>query len=204
MMIRQIRIAVLATALMLTGMVVHAQDEHPAQQLVVTAVSDILDVYENEADRLKSEPDYLDAKINELIVPYLDFESMTKLAVSKFWRRADQNQRAQLVEEFTKLLKNTYTNALAEYNGDGGEVSFEPFRPERREDRAVVRSTFSQSGGKPIPVVYKLRDRNGWSIYDIEANDFSLVTGYRSAFSSEIEKGGIDGLINSIRERNGS
>lgn len=203
-MIKQIRTVVIATAVLLASTAVHAQDEHPAQGLVEAAVSDILDVYKNEGDRLKSDPEYLEAKIDELIVPYLDFDTMTKLAVSKFWRRADKDQQAQLVDEFTRLLKTTYTAALSQYSGDGEQVSFAPFRPESREDRAVVRSTFSQSGGSAVPVMYKLRDKGGWTIYDIEVNDVSLVTSYRSAFSNEIEKGGIDGLIETMKKRNGS
>ena len=53
-----------------------------------------------------------------------------------------------------------------------------------------------------MPVTYKLRDKNGWSIYDIEVNNISLVTSYRSAFSNEIEKGGVSGLLNTLKQRN--
>jgi phospholipid transport system substrate-binding protein len=125
---------------------------------------------------------------------------MTKLAVGKFWRQADAAQKTELVSEFKTLLLNTYTGTLAEYSGE--TITFEPFRPESRDDRAVVRSTFSQSGGDDVPVVYKLRDQDGWSIYDIEVNNISLVTSYRSAFTNEIGKGGIAGLIGALKDRN--
>jgi len=52
-------------------------------------------------------------------------------------------------------------------------------------------------------VIYKLRDKEGWTIYDIEVNAISLVTSYRSAFANEIDKGGIAGLIDTIKKRNG-
>ena len=133
-------------------------------------------------------------------MPHLDFDTMTKLAVGKFWRRADAAQQAELIVEFKMLLLNTYTDALTEYSNE--TITFEPFRPEERADRAVVRSTFSQSGGSDVPVLYKLRDKGGWSIYDIEVNNISLVTNYRTAFTSEIGKGGIAGLIETLKERN--
>ncbi len=200
-MFRRFGIGASALVLVLASFTATAAD-HPAQTLVVDAISSMLAVFKDDGERLKSDPDYLQAKVDELIVPHLDFETMTKLAVSKFWRRADKSQQEELVNEFTALLLNTYTGALTQYSGE--TISFQPFRPESREDRAMVRSTFSQSGGADVPVIYKLRDRNGWSIYDIEVNDVSLVTSYRSAFSSEIEKGGIDGLIKAIKERNGN
>ena len=125
---------------------------------------------------------------------------MTKLAVGKFWRKADAAQKTELVVEFKTLLLNTYTGALTQYSGES--IEFEPFRAEERDDRAVVRSTFSQSGGSDVPVIYKLRDKDGWGIYDIEVISISLVTSYRSAFANEISNGGIAGLIETLKERN--
>ena len=191
---------VLSAMLLALASAISSAAEHPAQSLVEDSIKEMLDIFKEDGDRLKSEPDFLKAKIDEIIVPNLDFDTMTKLAVGKFWRKADSNQKTELVTEFKRLLLNTYTGALTEYSGE--KISFEPFRPESREDRAVVRSSFSQTAGTDVPVIYKLRDKSGWSIYDIEVNNISLVTSYRSAFSNEIEKGGIEGLIDAIKERN--
>jgi len=175
-------------------------EEHPAQTMVVDSTMAMLDVLRDEGDRIKSDPDFLLAKVDEIVVPNLDFNTMTKLAVGKFWRKASAEQKTDLVEQFKQLLLNTYTGALTEYSGQ--KINFQPFRPEKREDRAVVRSVFDQSGGSDVPVLYKLRDKNGWSIYDIEVNNISLVTSYRTAFASEINRGGIDGLLQTLKERN--
>lgn len=195
------RLQVLLTALVLSVCsVVSVAAEHPAQVLVEDAITAMLDVLKNDGDKIKSDPDYRQSKVDELIVPHLDFDTMTKLAVGKFWRRADAAQQEELISEFKMLLLNTYTDALTEYSNE--VITFEPFRAEERADRAVVRSTFSQSGGNDVPVLYKLRDKGGWSIYDIEVNNISLVTNYRTAFTSEIGKGGIAGLIETLKERN--
>ncbi len=179
-----------------------AQDDHPAQQMVVGAVSQAIDVLETEKDALIADPDLLRVRVDELIVPHVDFESMTKLAVGKFWRRASAPQKFELVEQFKELLMNTYSGALAEYQGQ--TITFEPYRPENRDDRAIVRSEFNDpSASSSVPVIYKLRDKESdWKIYDIEVSGISLVTSYRSAFSNEISKGGIEGLLNTLKERN--
>lgn len=191
--------AVTAPFTTLLSLSAHAAD-HPAQEIVVDSTTEMLAVLKNEGDRIAAEPDYLKAKVEEIIVPNLDFDTMTKLAVGKFWRQAEASQRTELVSEFKALLLKTYTDAMTEYSG--GTIKFEPFRAEKREDRAVVRSTFDQDGGADVPVIYKLVDKSGWSIYDIEVDGLSLVTSYRTAFAGEIRKGGIEGLLDTLKARN--
>jgi phospholipid transport system substrate-binding protein len=198
-MLKKFNSVILAITLIFGSSFAFAQ-EHPAQSMVVSSITTMLDVLKNERDRIKAEPAYLQSRVDELIVPNLDFSTMTKLAVGKFWRKADAAQKTELVVEFKTLLLNTYTGALTQYSGES--IEFEPFRAEERDDRAVVRSTFSQSGGSDVPVIYKLRDKDGWGIYDIEVNSISLVTSYRSAFANEISNGGIAGLIETLKERN--
>ena len=200
-MFKQISTLTAGLALLLSSAISTAAD-HPAQDLVENAISSMLEVYKEDGAKLKSDPEYLQAKVDELIVPNIDFETMTRLAVSKFWRRADADQQKELVNQFKTLLLNTYTSALTQYSGE--KITFEPYKPSDRPDRAEVQSSFSQSGGADVPVIYRLRDKGGWGIYDIEVNNISLVTSYRSAFSSEIEKGGIEGLIETLKERNGN
>lgn len=175
--------------------------DHPAQQLVENSVAELLLVMREDGERIRSEPEFLQQKLEEIVVPHLDFLSMTKLSIGKYWRRASDEQKEQLVIQFKQFLLNTYASAVNEYKG--GEVKFDPFQPASREDRAVVKSVFQQSGSEQIPVVYKLRDKKGWQIYDIEVSQLSLVTNYRSSFSNEIDQNGIDGLISLLKERNG-
>jgi len=170
--------------------------------MVVESTTQLIDVLKTQGDRIKNDKAFLDEQIGKYVVPHVDFNTMTKLAVGKSWKQADEQQRVSLVSEFKALLLNTYTNALTEYSGES--IDFEEFKPERRDDRAVVRSTFKQANGNTVPVLYKLRDKEGWLIYDIEVDQISLVTSYRSAFSSEIEKGGIEGLLQTMKDKNAS
>jgi len=190
--------AAFATFAMVGG--AHAADQHPAQALVEKSTAELIALLRDEGERISEDPEFLAAKVEEIVVPNIDFDTMTKLAVGKFWRRAKPEQKTALVSEFKLLLLNTYTGALTEYKGES--IKFQPFRPEKREDRAVVRSVFDRSGSDDVPVVYKLRDRDGWSIYDIEVNSISLVTSYRTAFQNEISQGGIDGLLETLKKRN--
>jgi len=196
--------SVLLSAVVLSVLVIAVApamaEDHPAQTMVVKSTSKMIDVLKAEGERIKTDKAFLDEQVANLVVPNIDFNTMTKLAVGKSWRKASEDQKVELVNEFTNLLLNTYTNALTEFSGES--IEFQPFSPEKREDRAVVRSVFKQANGNTVPVQYKLREKEGWLIYDIEVNQISLVTSYRTAFSSEIEKGGIDGLLKTMKDKN--
>jgi len=127
---------------------------------------------------------------------------MTRLSVGKNWRKADEQQQEELVKEFQILLLNAYNAAMVQYGGQ--EAVFEPFRPESREDRAVVRSAFLAQGSSDVPVSYKLREKGEWLIYDIEVAGLSLVNNFRQKFTDEINANGIEGLLTFLRKRNNS
>ena len=62
-----------------------------------------------------------------------------------------------------------------------------------------------KSGGPPIPIDYSMEKTDkGWKVYDVIIDGVSLVTTYRGSFNDQITKGGIDGLVKTLQERNRS
>jgi len=60
-----------------------------------------------------------------------------------------------------------------------------------------------QQRGEPIQLNYRLtKSGNSWKIYDLNVLGAWLVETYKGNFASEISKGGIDGLIKTLSERN--
>lgn len=177
---------------------------HPAQDVVEKTTNEIMTILANDKERLQNDRAYLQKVIDEQIMPVLDFEAMTALSIGKNWRTATESQKTELIEQFEQLLINTYMSALELYSGQ--EMDFKPFRPEGRDDRAVVRASFSQpNSNKGVPVNYKLRLNDGaWKIYDIDVNNINLVNTYRSTFNQRIAQSGIDGLIEEMKQKNAS
>jgi phospholipid transport system substrate-binding protein len=144
-------------------------------------------------------------KIMELvqakILPYVDSEKMTSLAAGRFWRQATPEQQKQLSDEFRTLLVYTYSGALSTIRNE--TVEFKPFRADPSDNEVEVRSQVNMSRGEPITLNYRLtRTPQGWKIFDINVLGAWLVETYKSTFTSEISKGGIDGLIKKLQERN--
>ena len=64
--------------------------------------------------------------VDEKILPYVEFEKMTRLAVGRGWRQATPEQRAALTREFRTLLVRTYSGALSQVTDH--QVQLKPFR----------------------------------------------------------------------------
>jgi phospholipid transport system substrate-binding protein len=80
---------------------------------------------------------------------------------------------------------------------------YRPLRIQPEDTDVVVRSLINQPGGKPVTVDYRMqKGDNGWKVYDVVVGDLSLVQSYRGSFNTEVQKGGIDGLVKALTEKN--
>ncbi|MGZ3184014.1 MAG: MlaC/ttg2D family ABC transporter substrate-binding protein [Telluria sp.] len=135
------------------------------------------------------------------ILPYVDFEKMTSLAAGRFWRQATPDQQKALSTEFRQLLVHTYAGALSQIKNQ--TVEFKPMRASDTDTDVEVRSQVNNPRGEPIQLNYRLaKETAGWKIYDINVLGAWLVETYKGTFASEISKGGIDGLIKKLHDRN--
>jgi phospholipid transport system substrate-binding protein len=58
-------------------------------------------------------------------------------------------------------------------------------------------------GAQPIAVDYDLALHDtDWKVFDVRVDGASLVINYRNVFSQEIQRGGIDGLLKSLIDKN--
>ena len=179
-------------------------DPEDAKELVRDTTNHLLEVLREQAAEDDIDVDVLRAKVDELVKPHLDFPTMTRLAVGRHWRDASDEQKIALVDEFRELIVRTYSSALEQVEDyDGQRIEFLPLRDSDREDRVEVRSRVIQPDGPEIPVNYGLRYTNGeWKLYNVTVDGISLVTTYRSGFSTVVNREGIDGLIEDLRQKN--
>jgi phospholipid transport system substrate-binding protein len=131
------------------------------------------------------------------ILPNFDFNRMTQLAVGKHWPGATPQQKQALVIQFRNLLVRTYSRSLTEFSNQ--TVEFKPMTIKPDDTDVTVHTEIRQPGAQPLPVDYSMYKTSfGWKVYDVVIDDVSLVTNYRSSFSSTIRQSGIDGLIKTL------
>jgi phospholipid transport system substrate-binding protein len=146
-----------------------------------------------------------EARIREVIeaklVPNFDFTRMTALAMGRNWRAATPEQQKRLTDEFRTLLVRTYSGALNQYRNE--TIDYKPLRMNPADADVTVRTQVMKPGGSPVQIDYNLEKKaEGWKAYDVIVGGVSLVTNYRDEFNDQIAKGGIDGLIKTLADRN--
>jgi len=135
------------------------------------------------------------------VLPYVDFEQSTRLAVGRAWREATPEQKKRLVTEFRNMLVRTYSNAISTYEGQTLKVL--PARGKQDPEETVVRTQFIRAGGQPLPIDFTMHQKEGrWKVYDITVEGVSLVMTYRSEFDAIVKQKGIDGLIQALATKN--
>jgi phospholipid transport system substrate-binding protein len=140
--------------------------------------------------------------VEEKILPHIDLERTVAMAVGRHWREATPQQQQQLTDEFRTMLIRTYAGALA-LVGDQ-KLVYKPLRAAPDDTEVVVRFEVQQLRGRdPVQVSYRLyKAQDGWKVYDVNVLGVWLVETYKSSFNAEIAKGGIEGLIRTLSDKN--
>ncbi len=157
---------------------------------------------------IKSRPELASGNlgsINELVdkkvMPILDFEKMTALAVGKKWKAATETQRVNLMKVFRQLLLLSYSGSIK--FAEQAKVKILPPRRKQGAKNVIVKTRVSVPGQQAVPVSYRMKlTEGGWKIYDLNVLGLWLVENYRVQFSQIVKSQGIDGLIKEIKEKN--
>ena len=178
-----------------------AQGMTPPDALAKSVTDEVLAILRSDKDIQSGNTKKVIDLVETKVLPHFNFVRMTQLAVGRHWREASPEQQKLLVGEFRTLLVQTYAATLAAYRDQSIEIR--PLRMQPTDTDVVVKSLINQSGGKPVTVDYKMqKSDDGWKVYDVVVGDLSLVQSYRGSFNTEVQKGGIDGLVKALTEKN--
>lgn len=143
----------------------------------------------------------INAFVNEVIYPHVDFDVISQLVLGKLWKEATQAEKDSFKKEFQILLVRTYSRAFVEFKD--WSVRFLPVTKEDNK-KAMVKTEILQPGLQPIAVNYRMHNVGGhWMVYDISIEGVSLVTNYRTSFKNEVERSGsLKEVIDQLAKRN--
>lgn len=199
-MIRRLSTALLlATALFATA--AHAQQAPDA--LVKSVSQDVLDTVRSDPKVQAGDAARIREVVEAKLAPHFDFTHMTMLAMGRNWQKASPAQQAELTTQFKTLLVHTYAGALSKYRDE--KIEYKPLAPNPSATDVTVKTQVIKSGGgAPVPIDYSLaKTADGWKAYDIIVGGVSLVTNYRDEFNEQIRNGSVDGLIKTLKAKNG-
>lgn len=192
---------ILVAALLVLPVAAYAQEMAPdalAKKVTDEVIAVLRADKDIQAGNTKKVLDLVEAKV----LPNFNFARMTRLAVGSPWRQATPAQQQTLITEFRTLLVHTYTSAFTQYRDQ--VIEYRPLKVQPGDTEVVVRSLIKQkTGADPIDINYSMEKADGgWKVYDVVIAGVSLVQNYRSSFTSEIQKSGVDGLIATLAAKN--
>jgi phospholipid transport system substrate-binding protein len=194
--------AVLGFAIGSLAFVAPASAQEAPDALVKRISQEVLNAAKSDKDIQSGNQKRILELVEATILPHVDFQRMTALAAGRFWREATPEQQKQLTNEFRSLLVYTYSGAISQVRDQ--KLEFKPLRADPADTEVEVRSQVIQPrGGDPIQLNYRLaKSPTGWKIYDVNVLGAWLVETYKGNFATEISKGGIDGLIKTLADKN--
>ena len=140
------------------------------------------------------------SRIEKIAYRRFDFVTTSRLVVARYWKRFTPAQQEELVREFKAFLARTYGDRIDRYNQEQIEIV-----GERKEPRGDVSVLTRIVGGEydAAEVDYRLRGKDGqWRIIDVKIEGISLVLNYRDQFKAVLSRGGPEGLLEALREKN--
>ena len=194
----KIRLFVLIVAVLLavcSGTPAHAGEPTEAIRGAVNQGVEILKKAKLDSQEQRSQ--VID-RLRQIVYPLFDFNEMAMRSLGPNWRRINPQQRQEFVATFTALLEKTYADQIDLYNGQQVVYSGESIDG----DYAQVDSRIIDTNGQTYSVVYRLHRVDGkWRIYDVVAENISIVNNYRSQFNRVIAKSSFEELLKTMKQQ---
>ena len=169
-------------------------DVADAQNKVMSVTTAVVKELATNKRKYAKNPVALDGLIRARVLPFLDFEAMSKLTLGKHWRKASPSQRTRFVSAYREMLIRSYGKIMLKYAGAtiraGRSVAG------KRAGYVSVRTTVTPRGGAPIAANYDVRNKTGdWKAINVQVGGVNLITNFRTNFTREVSAKGIEALI---------
>lgn len=168
-----------------------------ATEAVKGTINDLIQVLDDETLKQPELAQQRRRKIEEIIKHRVDYEEMARRALGASWLTLSQRERDEFVGLFVQLLRDTFAGRISERSDE--QVVF--LGELREEAFAEVKA---QMIGRKIdtPVDFRLiRRAHEWRVYDVVIDGASIVSNYRSQFTSIIRDLSYVGLVKKMKER---
>jgi len=174
-------------------------DVDVAEKRVLQVTSSIVKLLKQNKAQYIKDNNALNAMVRREILPFIDFNAMSKLTLGKHWRRASPGQRVRFVNAFREMLVRSYAKTMLEYTGSniraGNSVA------NKKPGYVLIRTIVSPQGKSSISANYSLRKIGAdWKAYNVEIGGINLITNFRTNFTREVSAKGLNALIARIEK----
>ena len=137
-------------------------------------------------------------QLKQILFARFDFAEMAKRSLGPDWRRRTPQEQEDFVRLFTDVLERAYADIIESYTNE--KIVYVHERVDG--SYADVYSKIVTAKGEEYTINYKAQlAGNDWKVYDVVAENVSLVNNYRSQFSRVISKSSYEELVRRLRDK---
>lgn len=179
------------------GGLVQAQEVSQPDKLVESLFETMNKRLQDDADKIEADRDHLIEIGNEILAPYVSFETMAKQILGKNWRKITPEQRTRYTQAFRQRVSVAMVSQYdptKKYN-----LLVTGHRLNTKGDRAAVGSEVTEIGSaNKYNISYKLfksRKTNNWQVYDVVVEGVSVLQSFKTASAEDFKRNGIEYMI---------
>ena len=161
-------------------------------------INDLIQVLDNETLKQPEQAKERRHEIEEVIKRRVDYKEMARRALGAPWSTLSHRDQCEFVDLFVQLLRDTFVGRITERSDEQVVV----YLGELRED-AFAEVKARMKGPKiDTPVDFRLIHRaHEWRVYDVVIDGASIVSNYRSQFTSIIRDVSYIGLVKKMKQK---
>ena len=194
--LRQISALIL---LLLSAWMVHAAEASAPgpDKLIVQLFNEVSGRIKQDEQKIQEDKGHLVLIGEEVLVPYVSFETMAKQILGKNWRKITPDQQ----NRYTHAFKDRVSSAMvAQYDpGKEYQMDITGFRTNDTGDRAMVNSEVTEKKtGQKYQISYKLyqdKKTSKWLVYDVAMDGVSVLQSFKTASAEDFKRNGIEYMI---------
>ena len=149
-----------------------------------------------EDSELKS----IETKRNEVLAAFesnYDMNIIIRRAIGRNWLRLSADEKKRISELIRQVVLKAYIDGMQ--GKTRPEISYQ--EPVMRGESRLEISSIVKLEDRTLNLKYKLaRMQSGWELYDLVAEEISLVSNYRQQFDNHFRRGTASELIEKLEE----
>ncbi len=139
-----------------------------------------------------------EARVHAILEAEYDLNVIIRRSIGRNWKLMNEQEQQQVLDLVKQLVVRTYVNSMQGTARPEVELGDEILISDKRME---IPSTI-KLGETIYSVLYRMgKMRSGWQIYDIVAEDISVVSNYRQQIDDHFRKGNGSELIEKLTEQ---
>jgi phospholipid transport system substrate-binding protein len=171
--------------------------ESSATEAVKGTIDDLIRVLDNKTMKQPERAGERRHAIEGIIKQRVDYEEMAKRALGATWAKVSYRDQREFVGLFVQLLRDSFASRITDRSDE--QVVF---LGELRNDAFAEVKAHIKGRKIDTPVDFRLIYRaQEWRVYDVVIDGASIVSNYRSQFTSIIRDVSYGGLVKKMKEK---